>query len=195
MDHRGCHAVLVVRAHHHAQEENHECGHRVEGDVLRVRSFPRGVGVSANSITGWLGEDGSIKRVFDALAFEEHSALINISTVLSIRWKIEVLTRPPPKNKMVIETCSRSMGDHSLPQPERCSRNTLVEPYRKITKDSVNSPEGTLAFHLPTMSRVGLIFQAHPRSAQQPSHRPKVNTPYQKKIPPLMKCASPLKIS
>lgn len=71
----------------------------------------------------------------------------------------------------------------------------LLAPYSQITKDSVNSPDGTLAFHLPTTSLPGFTFQAQPRSAQQPIHRPNVSTPYQKKIPPLMKCASPLKIS
>ncbi|KAI5307607.1 hypothetical protein KEM55_007867 [Ascosphaera atra] len=102
--------------------------------------------------------------------------------------------RPPPKKRMEMLTCSRSMGAHSPPQPERCSRKTFVTPYVKITADSVNSAVGTRAFHLPTKARDGLMFQAQPKSAKQPIQRPVVRTPYQKKMPPLMKCARPLKM-
>ena len=106
--------------------------------------------------------------------------------------KRERLTRPPPKNKMDIATCSKSTAVHAPPQLARCSRNTLEVPYKKMTKDSTNAAGGTLDFHLPTTSTGGLLFQAQPRSAQHPRYRPSVNRPYQKKIPPLIKCASPL---
>lgn len=103
-------------------------------------------------------------------------------------------TKPPPKNMIVIETCSRSWAVHGPPHPPRCSRNILLAPYRNITKDSVNSAVGTLDFQPPTMARDGFTFHAHPKSEKQPSHRPRVKNPYHMKMPPLMKCASPLKI-
>lgn len=67
-------------------------------------------------------------------------------------------------------------------------------PYSHITNDSVNSADGMEAFHWPTTARDGLTFHAHPKSAKQPIHRPRVNNPYQKKMPPLMEWASPLNI-
>src|SRR4051812_35009782 len=93
---------------------------------------------------------------------------------------------------MEIEICSKSWADHAPPHAARCSKKTFVQPYKKITKLSVNSAVGTLAFH-PTSDRVGLRFHAHPKSAKLPSHRPRVSSPYQKKIPPLTQCARPLK--
>lgn len=94
---------------------------------------------------------------------------------------------------MEMETCSRSCAVHSPPQAARCSRNTLVQPYSQMTKDSTNSADGILAFHCPTWLRTGLWFQLHPMSAKHPIQRPRVSNPYQKKIPPLTKCAKPLK--
>jgi hypothetical protein len=52
-----------------------------------------------------------------------------------------------------------------------------------MTRDSVNSADGMEAFH-PTSLREGLTFQAQPNSAKHPIHRPRVSSPYQKKIPP-----------
>ena len=89
------------------------------------------------------------------------------------------LTKPPPKNMTDIETCSRSCAVHAAPHAAKCSRKTFVDPYKKMTKDSTNSADGTVLD--------GLTFHAQPYSAKQPIQRPKVNSPYQKKIPPLMK--------
>lgn len=110
---------------------------------------------------------------------------------------------PPPKNITVIEICSRSCALHAWPQAAKCSRKTFVDPYKKIRKLSTNSADGLF-------DSEDLIFQAcrgqwcpmewvnqltHPISAKQPAHRPRVKMPYQKKTPPLIKCASPLKTS
>ena len=103
-------------------------------------------------------------------------------------------TSPPPKNMMLIETCSRSWAVQSLPQAAKCSRKTLLTPYSQITNDSVNSALGREAFQDPTSASLGLTFHAQPRSAKQPDHRPRVKIPYQKKMPPLMKWARPLKM-
>jgi hypothetical protein len=43
----------------------------------------------------------------------------------------------------------------------------------------------------PTTPAGGFTFQAHPTSAKEPAQRLMVRTPYQKNIPPLMKCARP----
>lgn len=102
-------------------------------------------------------------------------------------------TSPPPKNMAEIETCSRSCALQAWPQAARCSRKTLVEPYRKITKDSTNSAEGTAALRALTTPKGGLMFQAQPYSTKQPIQRPSVSSPYQKKIPPLIVWARPLK--
>jgi len=34
------HAILVMRTHHHTQEQNYQSGHRVERHTLSVREFP-----------------------------------------------------------------------------------------------------------------------------------------------------------
>lgn len=78
-----------------------------------------------------------------------------------------------------------------------------------MRKLSTNSADGRLRF----LAAAGLMFQAcshisvsvlvveaerpltQPMSAKQPAHLPRVRMPNQKKTPPLMKCASPLKIS
>lgn len=100
---------------------------------------------------------------------------------------------PPPKNMIDIDTCSKSCAVHAPPHAARCSRKTFVQPYSQMTKDSVNSAVGMRRFH-PAEESLGLQFQAQPRSANEPDHRPRVKSPYQKKIPPLTKCARPLKI-
>ena len=107
---------------------------------------------------------------------------------LYVRW----LTRPPPKNKIEMDTCSRSCDVQACPQAARCSRNILLAPYKNITVDSTDSADGTMAFRDPTMLGPGLTFHAQPKSAKHPIHRPKVRNPYQTKMPPLMKCARPL---
>lgn len=91
-----------------------------------------------------------------------------------------------------MDTCSRSWAVQASPQAARCSKNMLLEPYKKITKDSTNSADGTLNFRELTIPAGGLKFHAQPCSTMQPIHRPRVSKPYQKKMPPLMVCASPL---
>ena len=58
--------------------------------------------------------------------------------------------------------------------------------------DSTNSADGAAALRDPTMLAGGLTFQLQPRSEKLPMTRARVSNPYQKKMPPLMKCASPL---
>lgn len=128
------------------------------------------------------------------LLLEDEKRMLVLSRSLIRLDSTSMPHRPPPKNMIEMETCSRSWADHALPHADRCSRNTFVDPYRKMTNDSTNSAEGILAFRALTTPTGGLIFQAHPISAKQPIHRPRVRRPYQKKMPPLMKWARPLKI-
>ena len=113
--------------------------------------------------------------------------------IVAVKRRRRLLTKPPPKNMMEIETCSRSCATQASPQAAKCSRNTFVEPYRKITNDSTNSAEGMAALREPTTPTGGLTFQAQPYSTKQPIQRPSVSKPYQKKMPPLTVCARPLK--
>lgn len=121
-------------------------------------------------------------------------------------------TRPPPMKSTVIEICSRSSKLHSPPQFPRCSRKMLVEPYVKIKALSTNSADGVHRL----LADLGRMFHAcrmnlsvaadmtyfcykkraqltHPSSPKHPAHRPRVKMPSQKKIPPLIQCANPLK--
>lgn len=104
-----------------------------------------------------------------------------------------LLTKPPPKNMMEMETCSRSCAVHASPHAARCSRNTLEQPYSQMTNDSVNSADGSAARLRPTTSFGGFTFHAQPKSAKAPIHRPSVRNPYTKKMPPLIVCARTLK--
>jgi hypothetical protein len=40
VDHSRCHAILVVRSHHHAQEHDHQRRHGVERHSLRIGNLP-----------------------------------------------------------------------------------------------------------------------------------------------------------
>lgn len=102
--------------------------------------------------------------------------------------------RPPPKNMMDMETCSKSCGLHVEPHAARCSSQTLDAPYRKMTNDSTNSADGMRALRELTTPMGGLTFHAQPISAKHPIHRPSVSSPYQKKMPPLTLCARLLKM-
>lgn len=98
------------------------------------------------------------------------------------------LTSPPPMNNNEIATCSKSIGDQASPHAVMCSKKTFVIPYIKTREHSVVSIDIELYFLRDCR------FHAHPRSRKQPVQRPSVRVPKKNMTPPLMKCASPLKI-
>ncbi len=127
------------------------------------------------------------------MGFNEHATLESDQQWRD-RQSTSQPTNPPPKNMMLIETCSRSCAVHAPPQAARCSMKTFVTPYNQMTKDSVNSAVGRELLQDRGFDVPGLMFHAQPRSAKHPIQRLSVSRPYQKNMPPLTKCARPLKI-
>lgn len=72
MDHGRYHVGLVVRAHHQAQEQNHQRWHRVERHLLRLGNIP---GAVRCCITAGGGQNGMVQPLLNALVFEKHAAL------------------------------------------------------------------------------------------------------------------------
>ena len=69
--HGRCHAVLVVRSHHHTQKQNDKSRHWVERHTLRPGRLP--VFVICIRTMATEAEESVIERVTNALGFEEHA--------------------------------------------------------------------------------------------------------------------------